>query len=70
MKKSQKQQILDYLKRGGKINKLDAFNMFGCMTLAQRIADLKHDGHKIDDERDPEHKNASVYYIVDQLELL
>tara|TARA_R110002094_G_scaffold24440_1_gene36659 strand:+ start:595 stop:798 length:204 start_codon:yes stop_codon:yes gene_type:complete len=39
---SQQSEILNYLKRGKSITPKQALSMFGCLSLAQRIADLKH----------------------------
>ncbi len=39
---SQRSEILNYLKRGKTITPKQALSMFGCLSLAQRIADLKH----------------------------
>lgn len=46
-KGSQSNAILEYLKDGNEISRKDAYIMFGCMTLAQRIRDLKDAGYKI-----------------------
>lgn len=39
--KSQKKRILEFMQQGGKINKLRAFTLFNCMTLAQRIDEIE-----------------------------
>jgi hypothetical protein len=44
---SQKQRILDYIKKGHMITQVDAFNKFGCFRLSARIKDLKAEGHNI-----------------------
>lgn len=44
---NQTDKILAYMKKNGSITPLDALREFGCMRLAARIADLKHDGHQI-----------------------
>lgn len=69
-KKSQKQMILDYMQSGGRINKYLAFQLFGCMTLAQRIDDIEADiEHGIITDwnlrrtRIKEHENASEYWM-------
>ena len=38
---SQNSKIAEYLKQGNSITPLDALNLFGCMRLGARIADLK-----------------------------
>ena len=40
-KKSQADKILDYLKTHDSITGLEALNLFGCMRLPARIADLR-----------------------------
>jgi hypothetical protein len=40
-------RILKYLKEGNRITPLNALILFNCMSLAQRIKDLKDDGHFI-----------------------
>lgn len=45
---SQKEQIMEYLRKFGSITPLDALREFGCMRLGARIWDLVHkDGHLI-----------------------
>lgn len=44
---TQHQQILGYLKRGGKLTVLKALKMFGVYALSQRIGELRRDGHNI-----------------------
>ena len=38
---SQKAEILAYMRAGNRITGMEALDKFGCMTLAQRIWDLK-----------------------------
>jgi hypothetical protein len=45
--KTQKQQILAYLKKGKSITPLQALTKFGCFRLAARIADLRNEGLNI-----------------------
>ena len=45
--KSQKQEILDYLKTGKGLTQLSCTNKFRCTRLSARILDLKNDGHII-----------------------
>lgn len=49
---SQKSDILRHLKshRGSWITPLDALGLFGCMSLSQRIGNLKREGVKIADK--------------------
>jgi len=69
-KKSQKQMILEFMQAGGRLNKYSAFQMFGCMTLAQRIDDIEAEiesglikGWKLMRTRIKEHENASEYWM-------
>lgn len=70
MSKSQKQLILEHMQRGNSINKLLAFQLFNCMTLAQRIDNIEDEieagllkGWKLERKLDPEHNNAMVYWL-------
>lgn len=47
-KKSQKEQIISYLKRGGKLTTLKALRWWGCFRLAAQIRKLRNQGHNID----------------------
>lgn len=46
-KRSQKLKILEYLKEGGELTALKALNLFGCLRLAARIADIREMGYEI-----------------------
>ena len=45
--KSQARNILEYLLDNESITPLEALNLFGCLSLAQRIKNLRDDGHPI-----------------------
>lgn len=45
------EQIVDYMKRFGSINPLQALQDIGCFRLASRISDLKQQGYLIKSER-------------------
>jgi hypothetical protein len=47
MKKSQSEQILEYMKEHGSITALEATVRLNCLRLAARISDLKKEGHLI-----------------------
>lgn len=47
MGKSQKEEILNYLKTNKSITPLEALRLFGAYRLSAIIYDLKKDGHKI-----------------------
>ena len=44
MKERQTDKILRYMKLHGSITPIDALQSYGCMRLAARIADLRHQG--------------------------
>lgn len=62
-KKSQKQQILDYMLDGNEITPIDALNKFGCFRLGARIADLKKDGYDIKTRIAKGDKNYAIYRL-------
>lgn len=64
--KSQCAQILKWLKRGRRLNGLEALSYFGCLRLPSRINDLKREGYVI--KRSMErtlvtNKHIAVYYM-------
>ena len=44
---AQRAQVLDYLKRNGKITSMEAIELFGCTRLSGRIHDLRTEGYTI-----------------------
>lgn len=46
---SQKQRILEALQAGERLTPLRALERFQCMTLAQRVSELRRAGHPIND---------------------
>jgi hypothetical protein len=48
MTSTQTAQILTALREGAELTPLDALRLCGCMRLAARISDLRHQGHVID----------------------
>lgn len=46
---SQNSKILEHLQSGFSLTPLEGFQKFNTMNLAQRIAQLRADGHKIKD---------------------
>ena len=62
-KKSQKQQILDYMLDGTEITPIDALNKFGCFRLGARIADLKKDGYDVKKRIAKGEKNYAIYRL-------
>ena len=63
---TQKVMILEYMKNGNRITPLEALNQFNCMALAQRIYDLRKDGHIINRRMFRTHtgKNVAQYSYV------
>lgn len=49
-KTSVSQRILRYLKSGGKLTFLSALSRFKCLSLAQRVSNLRAEGHRIKDK--------------------
>lgn len=47
MKKTQSEQILEYMRTHGSITPMDAMLKLHCMRLGARIFDLKREGHNI-----------------------
>ena len=45
---SQNNEILNYLKKGKKINPMKALKLFGCFRLSARIFDLNQMGYNIE----------------------
>ena len=48
LRKTQKQRILEYLKTGKEITKLEALNMFGCFNSGDAIFNLRKEGYNIE----------------------
>ncbi len=44
---SQSTDILTYLEQGNHLTPLEALQMFGCLSLSQRITGLRKQGHDI-----------------------
>lgn len=65
MKSSQMQSIKEHLESGNTLTALDALNLFGCLRLAARIADLKKLGLDIKTEMTTKNgKTFAVYGAV------
>ena len=64
---SQNAKIAEYIKQGNSITPLDALNLFGCLRLCARIADLKERGLNIVTERvvTANGKRVASYKLVD-----
>lgn len=59
--KSQKEQILDYLKQGRSLTPMDALKMFGCLRLGARIADIKEMGYLVHTEMVHDRRTGKRY---------
>lgn len=60
MKESQNKMIFTHLVHHNEgIAPMDALNLYGCMRLSARIADLRHEGYAITSER--ETRNGKTY---------
>ena len=46
-KASQVREIVEYMAAGNKIDPIKALNMFGCLRLAARIADIQRHGYPV-----------------------
>ena len=44
---SQSSRLLEYLKSGNTITRLESFNLLGIVELSARLIDLEHQGHEI-----------------------
>jgi hypothetical protein len=44
---AQRQMVYNHLKRGRKLNPIDALNIYGILRLAARIHELREEGHQI-----------------------
>lgn len=49
-KKTQKEMIIEYMRKFGSISPMEALGRMGCMRLASRISELKKDGYLIESE--------------------
>lgn len=59
---SQSAQILAYMQtHADGITPIDALNLCGCLRLSARIADLKADGHVIENRPKPGEQYARYY---------
>jgi hypothetical protein len=47
---TQKELVLNYLKSGRRLTVLKALNLFNCMSLSQRIGNLKSEGYPVKGE--------------------
>jgi len=63
--KSQTDRILEYMLTGKSITPLEALNMFGCLRLGARIADIKAKGYLVYSEfvSTPTEKKVKRYYL-------
>ena len=45
--KSQKERLLDYLKAGANISRLEGWDRLGIIELPARVSELRQEGHEI-----------------------
>jgi Helix-turn-helix domain len=64
--RSQCEMILSHLRSGKTITPLEALNLYQCLSLAQRINNLRNDGHDIKTEmiRLRSGKRIAQYHLV------
>lgn len=61
---SQTEQVLHYLRGGGELSPVKAFQLFGIMRLGARIYDLRRVGHTIRARTERQGRKAwSVYRL-------
>lgn len=61
-KRSQCQQILDYLMEGHSITSYEAFTKFGCTKLTTRVSELRRAGANIIGEWDSNNDSRFIRY--------
>lgn len=47
---SQERQLQQYMEAGNTVTGLEALNLFGCMRLPARVADMKKNGVPVQDD--------------------
>lgn len=47
---SQERQLQQYMEAGNTVTGLEALNLFGCMRLPARVADMKRNGVPVQDD--------------------
>lgn len=60
--KSQKDQILEYLKAGNSITPLESLEIFKCLRLSGRIMELRKEGYDIITETEERHGKKYARY--------
>ena len=65
---TQKEQILDHLRKGGSLTPLESLEMFGCLALSQRMGELRRDGWPIESHlvELPNGKRVARYRMEDE----
>ena len=66
MKKTIRDQVLDYMKQGNKINQWDAYELFNYTRLSSTIHNLKEEGYNIKDRwmKSSNGKRYKDYWLV------
>lgn len=63
--RTQKEMIFEYMERYGSITPLEALIAIGCLRLASRIWDIKHDGHNVKKEICEGEQNYAIYSLAE-----
>ncbi len=60
---TQSTMILNHLMSGNSLTPLESLNLFGCLSLSQRVGELKRAGYPIRSEliETPSHKHVARY---------
>ena len=72
MKSTQCDKVLEYIRQFGSITQIQALSDIGCMRLASRISDLRHQGYpigrriKTSKNRYGESVSFAEYYLIEE----
>ena len=72
MKSTQCYKVLEYMRQFGSITQIQALSDIGCMRLASRISDLRHQGYpigrriKTGKNRYGESVSFADYYLIEE----
>jgi hypothetical protein len=69
-KKTQNQEILEYLRQGYSLTAIQALHLFGCFRLAARCADLIRAGNIIISEHVQKGRTRYARYYIPKSELI
>jgi hypothetical protein len=60
---TQREEILAYLSQGHTLTPVEALHRFGCLSLSQRVGQLKREGHPVRSELIPVKSVRGVKYV-------